>query len=319
MTDRPSPDRGRRLRAVLAVSTYRYDEAVLTLLEGARKDAALELFERVLVVDSIGTGRMPAELAARFGSQVQYHAADRNLGSAGNLALRLQLAADAGADVVYAVNHDGSVERATVTRLFQAACELGATSATPRFGALFPLRRLTHRQGRYDLTGRWSFPVPSRLHAEKPREPLLEVYWSSSNPALYALAPVREGLTPWGDLWMGWEDLGYGWLLHRHGLKQYVVTDAVTDDGYELRPVAGSSVYISDKPAWYAYYAARNLVLVTKRVRPGPLRALAVASRIALEAGDTVVARRDKRARLSYLAHGVADGLRGRTGKWRLP
>jgi hypothetical protein len=157
-----------------------------------------------------------------------------------------------------------------------------------------------------------------RVVAMPPSEPLLPVWWSSSNPALYALGPVRAGLLPWADLWLGWEDLGYGWMLAQHGYPQFIVSDAITEDGYELRPIAGG-VHVSDKPTWYAYYVTRNLVLITRRTRPGARRATAVMMRLALEVGVTLAVRRDKRTRLRYLARGLADGFRGRVGKWDLP
>lgn len=300
------------MRACLAISSFRFDESVLTLLDRAKSDGALQLFDRVIVVDSIGTGAMPALLRERGFDAVEYHCVPRNLGSAGNLAMRLELAAAGDDVVVYAVNHDGSVERGTIERLLTVA------EANPGFGALYPIRRLTAQGGGYDVSGRWSVPVPRQVTKEIPRDPLLRVWWSSSNPALYALAPVRSGMVPWADLWMGWEDLGYGWLLAERGFPQFVVTSAITEDGYELRPVFGGK-YVADKPAWYAYYTARNLILVGARTRAGVVRSAAIGSRIALEVGVTLAVRPQKRLRLRYLAAGIVDGLRGKTGKWIVP
>jgi hypothetical protein len=299
-------------RACLAISSFRNDESVLALLDRAERDGALALFERILVVDSIGTGRM-AEVLARRSVPIEYHCVPWNLGSAGNLAMRLRLAAEGASDAVYAVNHDGSVERQTVLRLLDVA------ASRCGFGALYPLRRLTRRDGLFDLSGRYSIPVPSHGTRTAPPGPVLRVFWGSSNPALYSLEPVRLGLAPWDDLWLGFEDMGYGWLLEDHGYPQFLVTDAITDDGYEFRRVGWSPLRISDKPSWYAYYFARNLLLLARRTRISRVRKLAVAGRIALETGVTIVARRQKRERLVYLASGVIDGLRGRNGKWRLP
>jgi hypothetical protein len=301
------------MRACLAISSFRYDASVLALLDRAAADGALDLFSRIVVVDSVGTGKMAELLATRFGDRVEYHCAERNIGSAGNLALRLQLAARGEEDVVYAVNHDGSVEQSTVRTLLGAAATLGS------FGAIYPLRRMTARgRAGYDITGSWSYLSPMRTVATPPAERLLPVWWSSSNPALYALEPVREGLLPWADLWMGWEDLGYGWLLAERGYAQFIATTAITDDGYELRPLAGGVAHVSDKPTWYAYYYSRNLVLIARRTHR-PAAAAALVARMALEVGVTVTVRKNRRKRLGYLARGLADGLRGRAGKWELP
>jgi hypothetical protein len=300
------------VRACLAISSFRHDDAVLGLLDRAERDGALALFERVLVVDSMGTGRMPGALAARIPT-VEYHCAACNLGSAGNLATRLRLAAGGASDVVYAVNHDGSVEGQTVRRLLEVA------AARPGFGALYPLRRLTRRDGLFDVSGRYSIPMPSQATRVAPTGPVVRVFWGSSNPALYALEPVRRGLGPWDDLWLGFEDMGYGWLLEDNGYPQFIVTDAITDDSYEFRRVGATGLRISDKPAWYAYYFARNLLLLARRARISWARRLAVGVRIALEIGVTVAVRAHKRQRLAYLGTGLIDGLRGRHGKWRLP
>jgi hypothetical protein len=120
---------------------------------------------------------------------------------------------------------------------------------------------------------------------------------------------------------MGWEDLGYGWLLHRHGYRQVVLTEAVVDDSYEYRPHAlGPFVLRSgDKPHWYTYYRIRNLILVTRRVRPRLAVSLGMACRVAFDLLPAVVLRDHKRERLGLYVRGLAHGLRGVAGKWRLP
>ncbi|HYO97423.1 MAG TPA: hypothetical protein VER33_23085, partial [Polyangiaceae bacterium] len=74
-------------------------------------------------------------------------------------------------------------------------------------------------------------------------------------------------------------------------------------------------VYLSDKPSWYAYYAARNLVLIGNRLSTDwPVHA-SLGCRIAMECGVTLLARPKKRERLRLIAQGVLDGWRGRSGK----
>jgi hypothetical protein len=297
----------------LGISSFRSDDSVLRLLDRASNEGALDMFDRVIVVDSLGTGKMPESLRRHYGARIEYHCADRNLGSAGNLARRLELAAAGPQTCMYAVNHDGHVERSTVATLLKLATQ------TPGFGAIYPLRRLTHRAGTYDITGTSRVLLPARTAKSVPAKSLLRASWSSSNPALYSLSPIRDGIAPWADLWMGWEDLGYGWWLAKHGYPQFISTEAITEDGYESRPIIGGRAHISVKPAWYAYYSARNLVLITRRVRPGVARSLSVAGRVALDLALTVLLRDDKRSRLRYIQAGLYDGFHGRSGKWVEP
>jgi GT2 family glycosyltransferase len=290
----------------LAIATFRHDDAVLALLERAQ---ALP-FHAILVVDSLGTGRIPAEIVSRGWTRVAYHNADRNLGSAGNLQKRLELAGATGADWVYAVNHDAALEPSTFAALARVAAE------NPDLGAIYPLRRRPGRGGTYDLTGTHRFPLRYDGTVDRPTG-LIDAWWGSSNGTLYALRPVRAGLVPWGELWMGWEDLLYGWMLAEHGYRQVIATDAVFDDPYEYKRVGPAT--ITDKPSWYAYYFARNLLLAAQRAHLPPAIKAQLAVRIAGEFAVSATLRSRRRERLGLLATGVRDGLRGTTGKFRVP
>jgi hypothetical protein len=294
----------------LAIATFRSDEAVIALVESVLEADSHGLFSEILVVDSMGTGRVPEVAAARGWDRVRYFDHEVNLGSAGNLARRLELGAERGHRWTYTVNHDGEVDLGVVRRLVEVGESLD------RVGAIYPLRYKTGR-GRYDLTGTQRLPLPFRGARRRPEGPLIETYWGSSNATLYASAPVHEGLLPWADLWMGWEDLGYGWLLERHGYQQVIVTDAENRDPYEYR--RRGPVVLTDKPSWYAYYQVRNLILVTRRNAQPLSHWLTVAGRVAVELGLTAALRPDKPIRYRLLARGLLDGLRGRAGKWRLP
>jgi GT2 family glycosyltransferase len=302
-------------RVVLAISAFKTDEAVLALLASVCDGPATGPFSGVIVVDSLGSGRIPGEILSRGWTGVTYHSADRNLGSAGNLAERLQRAARTPADFVYAVNHDAPLDLASVATLVAAAAQI------PRIGAAYPLRRRSGRDGTYDLTGKTRFPLRYHGSQRRPAEPVFDVFWGSSNGTLYALAPVREGLLPMADLWMGWEDLAYGWALADAGWRQVVVTDAVFEDPYEYatRGVGPVRAKLTSKPSWYAYYFSRNLVLASRRARP-PVRVRArVIARIAAEIGVTAALRPDRANRLKLLLAGIRDGLRGRAGKYVVP
>ncbi|MDQ3030790.1 MAG: glycosyltransferase [Myxococcota bacterium] len=299
-------------RVCLAISSFRNDEPVRRLVEAALADGSP--FERIFVVDSLGTGAIDGSVRARWGDRVSFLCAEENLGSAGNLAKRLELAAEAGFDYVYALNHDGAVDFANVREL------LRFVGTRPRIGAAYPLRWLA-RRGRYDITGAQSLPLPLRSAEAVDSDTPLRVTWSSSNGALYSLAPVREGLLPWADLWMGWEDMGYGWLLDRNGWEQYIVPSARADDDYEYSThrFLGRTLHLADKPAWYAYYQIRNLILITRRNERPRLDRAVVAMRLAQELTLTAAFRSQKALRYRLLASGLVDGLRNRSGKWRLP
>jgi GT2 family glycosyltransferase len=298
-------------RVALTIASFKNDEQVLDVLRRVRKD--LPRFASVLVVDSLGTGRFQQALEQEgLADLVKYRCFDHNLGSAGNFAQRLAWAAETSAEFAYAVNHDGDVQSDAIERLVGLS-----QRAQGPLGALYPMRRMTNRGGAFDITGRYRFPFTAIRTRRVPSSELCPVFWSSSNGALYSLVPVRAGLLPYSDLWMAYEDLGYGWLLHSAGYRQFAARDVHVDDDYEYR--ATKLGHVTRKPAWYAYYYARNLQLIARRThQPMAVRSL-VFSRVLLELGVTLAFRTEKKTRLTLLAHGIIDGLQGRGGKWRLP
>lgn len=302
------------IKVCLAVSSFRSDDSVIKVLGRVAAEAP-DLFQTIFVVDSLGTGAMAARLAD-LPIPVRYECATENLGSAGNLARRLELAAQTDAEFVYAVNHDGEVDAPGVRTLLSIA------EGRRRLGALYPLRRFTARDGTYDLSGTARYPLRAIATVRAPRAALVPVHWSSSNGALYSLEPVRAGLLPPADLWLGYEDLAYGWDLEADGYEQFIVPSVVMNDNYEYeaRTAQRLAVPLTDKPAWYTYYFARNLLKVARRARHRPLgtRTLA-AARVAAEYAVVLVGRKEKARRLGYLTAGVVDAVRGRSGKWRLP
>lgn len=302
------------VRVTLAISAYRSDDAVIALLEAVHATAE-GMFARILVVDSLGSGRIAGEILARGWTAVDYRSYDRNLGSAGNLAERLRIAAEGPADAVYALNHDAPFDLGVLRALADVA------AATPRMGAIYPLRRRVGREGTWDLTGKVRFPVRYRWVATPPPGPAFDVFWGSSNGTLYGLDPVRAGLLPMADLWMGWEDLIYGWALTDGGWRQRIAVGAVFDDPYEYVAAPGPvlKTRLTDKPAWYAYYFTRNLILGTRRTRRPLVVQARVVARIVGELGVSATLRNSRRKRVRLLLAGIRDGLLGRAGKYRVP
>lgn len=301
----------------LVISAYRSDEAIRGLLESVA--AVVEPpWSRVLVVDSLGSGFISKLIEERgWGAWAEYRSYDTNLGSAGNLSTRLRLAAEQGFEFAYAVNHDGIADPEIVRALLAYA----RTRERTRLGAVYPLRRYSNRQGLFDVTGTSRLPLPFRGSRCEPACAAFKVHWSSSNGALYSLDRVREGHEPWADFWLGWEDLAYGWLLGDLEYEQWVVTAAVLTDDYEYRTRGRrfAQVTVTDKPSWYSYYHARNLILAVRRTKSGFMARSVVAARIALEAGLALALRDEKADRLRLLAQGVRDGFLGRAGKGPVP
>ena len=299
-------------RVVVAISTFRSDEPILALLGRIFADGGSEL-AAVIVVDSLGNGALRDEIARR-GWPVRYENAEVNLGSAGNLARRLELAAEEDADWCFAINHDGSYDRRMVEVLARRAGDLGGV------GALYPKRILIDRGNTSFRPIKAVFEMASHDEGDDGAS-CEDVAWDSSNGALYSLAAIRGGSRVWADLWMGWEDLALGWQLSRDGWKQYRCAEAAYLDDYEYQKVRllGRELYIARKPAWYAYYLIRNLVLIVRRTGAGAEGWWFLARRLAREIGFTILFRAEKRRRLVMLGRGLLDGLAGRTGKGAVP
>jgi|SRR6202167_5168583 GT2 family glycosyltransferase len=286
-------------RVWLVISSYQNDADVMRILDQVQSSGQ-DIFERILVVDSRGTGTIPSILADRGWHHVLYRSYDRNLGSGANLCERLRIAAEGGADYAYALNHDGNFDPQVIRALLDAARFL------ENLGVAYPLGYLTTAK-RFNLTGTRELPLPAILVASPPPDRLIDVFWSSSNGALYSTDPVKRGVLPWPAMWMGWEDLEYGWRLSDLGYRQVIVSDAIYCDNYEYKQRWLAKTI--DKPAWRTYYSFRNLILAVRRSRNRPLFYAAVVYRALLEFGLVVLVRDLKFTRLRSLWRGVLDGF----------
>lgn len=301
-------------RVAIAISSFRNDSSVLGLVE--RITSERWPVEHIFIVDSQGTGRVERAIDERGWSGVSYHDSDANLGSAGNLQKRLELALEAGFEFVLALNHDALVNKEVLLRLLEHRAE-------ERLGALYSLRYYTGK-GMYDLTGE-SEPGMRRAVGTRtmPTEDKIPVIWSSSNVALYALKPLQRGLRPRGELWMGWEDYLYGLDLASHGYKQYIIPAAKCEDNYEYKSLSifGVTTQVADKPTWYFYYRTRNLGLIALHYHASLRRALLFGVRALMDATSVLlgVEKTHPARALSYVLRGAIDGVRGREGKWRHP
>lgn len=291
----------------VAISAFRSDESVLRLLDTVEREFGREL-KTVIVVDSLGSGVLQGTVAERGWI---YENSPVNLGSAGNLARRLEIAAEQGARWCFAINHDGMVSRQLVEALVRCG------EAGERVGAVYPKRVMIARGDTVLQPHRSAFALAGFGAAVEQSAPL-EVAWDSSNGALYATQPIRERVTPWTGLWMGWEDMLYGWDLAGSGWRQLWCPDAVFADDYEYEKVrfAGARRFITRKPAWYGYYHNRNLLLIAKRTGSAAAWGF-LLRRLLREVAFTVLFRSEKGRRLTLLWRGLVDGLRGVTGAGR--
>ena len=299
---------------VLAISGFRSDDAVIGLLEQVFSDMHPEIAS-VIIVDSLGSGKLPKEIASR-GWFVRYENADRNLGSAGNLARRLARAASTGAEWCLCMNHDANWSSERLNSMLEVA------KSRDRVGAIYPILHHGKRENPWE-DGRRSFaPSAAKRYPEIPTgDSKPEVLWSSSNGALYATAPLSESITVMEDLWMGYEDLAYGIALFRGGWLQLVCREAVLKDIFDLAPsrFCRREMYIADKPIWYSYYNIRNLLLIRKRYGADGVSYPMIAHKL-LQSTLRILALEDKKgARLLELYRGTVAGLLGRSGKGSRP
>ncbi len=287
------------MKVWLVISSFRNDAEVIRILHQVQS-AGCPGLDRVLVVDSEATDTIPAFLAHHGWDHVLYRAYPRNLGSGANLRERLRIAADGGADYAYALNHDGNFDPEVMRALLQAAQTLG------NLGAVYPLGYVTLAH-RFNLTGTRELPLPALLVPAPPSSPLLDVFWSSSNGALYSTVPVKQGILPWSEMWMGWEDLEYGWRLADRGYRQVMVCSAIYRDNYEYKQTWLGKVI--DKPVARTYCSFRNLLLAIRRSRNRPLFYGAAFYRVLLELAVTALLRDQKLARFRGLCQGLRDGF----------
>jgi GT2 family glycosyltransferase len=297
----------------LAISAFRSDEPVLRLLRTAFEPGQPR-FGAVIVVDSLGSGAIAQEVE-RQGWPVRYVNSETNLGSAGNLDLRLRTAAEMGLEWCLALNHDGEIDHGKVGRLL----EHGRTR--PRIGAVYPQMLFPRAGGRPDSPRRSFAPYTLIGRPTLSAETCIDVAWSSSNGALYNLEPIRDGVSAWPELWMGYEDLAIGWELRRGGWAQLLCTDVTVADDYEFRPARlfGRTLHLAEKPSWYAYYQSRNLLLIARRTNRSAIGWFGIFLRTFVDVGTILLFRNAKRDRLRLLGRGFADGLKGVTGKGPVP
>lgn len=299
---------------VIAISAFRSDTEVISLLESIFAHPHPEV-RAVIVVDSLGNGII-AEIAATRKWPLWYENASTNLGSAGNLARRMELAAETGAEWCLCLNHDANWE---VDRL---SAMMSAARSRPRVGAVYPMLDHSPREPRWEDGRRHFRPSAGTRLSEIPKDgPTAEILWSSSNSALYSLAPLSENIAVMGDLWMGYEDLAYGIALRQGGWIQLSCRSAQLTQVFDYVPrrFFWRTLHIPDKPIWYSYYNIRNLILIWRQYGARVLPLKTVWSKLIQSCLRTLVFEDKSIARLRMIFRGVLAGIRNERGKGPFP
>lgn len=294
----------------IGISAFRSDDAVIDLLDAIFADPHPEV-DSVIVVDSLGTGDIATTVAAR-GWPVVYENSDCNLGSAGNLARRIELAAELGADWCLCLNHDADWSSDRLLAMLKTA------RSRPNVGAVYPVLDHSPRQPRWEDGRRRFTPSAGMRHADLPDgEAGAEVLWSSSNGALYSTAPLADGIEVMATLWMGYEDLAYGIALHQSGWTQLMCRSAVLSEVFDYgeRFFLSKNIRVPIKPVWYSYYNIRNLMLIRKQYGADGISFGVIARKLIQSSVRIILLEKQKVARLRMLYSGVVAGIFGRTGK----
>jgi GT2 family glycosyltransferase len=294
---------------VVAISAFKSDQAVIDLLSSIFRDPHDSVLQ-VIVVDSLGSGEISSACSSNSWP-VTYYNFNTNLGSAGNLRKRIELASELGAEWCLCLNHDANWNSERLSAMIETShSQVG-------IGAVYPVLDHHPRRPRWEV-GRRSFTPTAGARLDKiPLVDSSEVLWSSSNGALYSTAPVLNGVEVMSELWMGYEDLAYGVALNQQGWTQLVCCKAVLSKVFDYTepnlPIR--RVFIQDKPAWYSYYNMRNLILINKRYGEHGVSLIMVFIKF-IHSGARIVFLEPNRFSKIYLHfRGFIDGFRGRVGK----
>lgn len=275
---------------IVAISSFRSDPKVLDLLDLIfSSDPAL--FLEVIVVDSKPTGLID-DFFSKKNYPVKYIKSGKNLGSAGNLDLRLREAAkNQSAKWCLCLNHDAFFSE----EFFRSLVEK-ADTIQGEIGAVFPTR--TYDNGRVKKTNS-----------------IEKMLWSSSNGCLYSLNPVRKGLYVDSALWMGWEDYLYCKVLKHNGYENYIVNSLPFIDSYEYKTLKlfGLKLKLNDKPSWYDYYSIRNLIYIGKKIKIDTVY-LKLLFKVCINSIFMSFFKPKTRERQAYFIKGTLDGFKNKMG-----
>lgn len=281
----------------IAISSFKSTESISDLLEEIFSSNIS--FAEVIIVDSISDGSLE-ELIKANNYDVNFYNATTNIGSAGNLNKRLEIASNnSNIEWCFCINHDGYFNAESIITLVDSAKSIKNKGVD--VGAVFPSRI------------RYNKKEKKMVSSDNVYE---EILWSSSNGSLYSVKPYRENCKVDDNLWMGWEDLLYCLKLKEKGYTCFLSNNSFYYDSYEYEKVKilFFDIYIADKPSWYNYYSTRNLVLGLKSLDDKDYLYKKLLVTVLKSAILTIAFKKDKTERLSLSFQGLIDGIQNKTG-----
>lgn len=281
----------------IAISSFKSTNSIGILLEEIFSSNVS--FSEVIIVDSISDGSLE-ELIESNRYNVNFYNAVTNIGSAGNLNKRLEIASsNSEIKWCFCINHDGYFNAESILKLVESAEAIEKEGID--VGAVFPSRI------RYNKKERLS-ALSNNIYDE--------TLWSSSNGSLYSLKPYRNNCKVKDDLWMGWEDLIYCLQLKEKGYTCFVANNSFYYDSYEYEKVKFLlfDFYITDKPSWYNYYSIRNLLLGLRYLESKDYLYKKIVITLLKSTILTVAFKKNKTERLALSFQGLVDGVQNKNG-----
>lgn len=281
----------------IAISSFRSTKSVGNLLE--KIFSSNVLFAEVIIVDSISDGSLE-DLIESNNYNVRFYNADTNIGSAGNLNKRLEIASsNSNIEWCFCINHDGYFDIESIVNLVESAESIKEKGIN--IGAIFP-SRIRYNKKQKSLSSS--------------NNDYQEILWSSSNGSLYSTKPYRENCKVDSGLWMGWEDLIYCLKLKEKGYTCFISNSSLYYDSYEYEKVKMLffDIYIADKPSWYNYYSTRNLLLGLRSLDTKDYLYKKFLVTVFKSTVLTIAFKKNKTERLMLSFQGIIDGIQNKAG-----
>jgi GT2 family glycosyltransferase len=296
------------------VVTYRRPDLLMQCLRALRGQT--HPVDEIIVVDN-ASGDGTAERVRKEFPDVTLRVLSENRGGAGGFHEGMRIAAGRDVDWIWVMDddaepHPGALERIIASGLHENLDTVAITS----------LKRFPSGRPQYDQTG-WYYPRHAEIESVDPDgETVTEIGYSSFVGLLCRADVTRKIGLPDQGFFLWYDDVEYCLRLQTQGrlylVRESVITHNVSE---EMRGETSRKPW-RDYPLsyfWRYYYSFRNRLLVLSRHADTPqeqlygtLRLLQMALR---SAASVTLYADEKPAKLTLLARGIADGLRGRTGK----
>lgn len=284
------------MRIVLIIVTYNRRKS----LEGTLR-AVMEQTRRpddIVVVDNGSTDETLSLLAEDFPNVDVLHAGD-NPGYGTALTLGMRSYSEPSVDAYWLMDDDSRPVPDCLAQLERAATEVPSASVVASRGGTLKWGLIRHLKEPAEIRRRPC--MGSQLYA---------VDFMMIDGALVRRPVVDAVGYPRSDLFLMFEDVEYGYRIHRAGLqigvlgRDLMVRDSLGKHG------EGSG----RKPLWRRYYKTRNHVRVALESGSAVFIAGCLVRQVRYFA-QAAFARDRRGTHLRMLASGIRDGVRGRMGR----